>query len=73
MSQLLDVSYEEDGKAKLTLPDKGKKFNARKETAAGEEYYGIKIFRFYIVRLTPYEIIIIMIRADEEEMYSLQF
>lgn len=28
---------------------KGKKFNARKETAAGEEYYGIKIFRFYIV------------------------
>jgi len=26
--------------------DKGKKFNARKETAAGEEYYGIKIFRF---------------------------
>lgn len=31
--------------------DKGKKFNARKETAVGEEYYGIKIFRFYIVRL----------------------
>lgn len=29
--------------------DKGKKFNARKETAKGEEYYGIKIFRFYIV------------------------
>jgi hypothetical protein len=28
---------------------KGKKFNARKETAVGEEYYGIKIFRFYIV------------------------
>ncbi len=27
---------------------KGKKFNARKETAKGEEYYGIKIFRFYI-------------------------
>ncbi|OCF45276.1 nuclear mRNA splicing protein [Kwoniella heveanensis CBS 569] len=27
---------------------KGKKFNARKETAQGEEYYGIKIFRFYI-------------------------
>ncbi|RXK35521.1 nuclear mRNA splicing protein [Tremella mesenterica] len=27
---------------------KGKKFNARKETAVGEEYYGIKIFRFYI-------------------------
>ena len=33
--------------------DKGKKFNARKETAEGEEYYGIKVFRFYIVRLTP--------------------
>jgi len=32
---------------------KGKKFNARKETAVGEEYYGIKIFRFYIVRLFP--------------------
>ena len=31
--------------------DKGKKFNARKETAEGEEYYGIKVFRFYIVRL----------------------
>jgi len=30
---------------------KGKKFNARKETAVGEEYYGIKIFRFYIVSL----------------------
>ena len=30
--------------------DKGKKFNARKETAQNEEYYGIKIFRFYIVR-----------------------
>ena len=27
---------------------KGKKFNARKETVLGEEYYGIKIFRFYI-------------------------
>ncbi|GHJ84122.1 hypothetical protein NliqN6_0524 [Naganishia liquefaciens] len=27
---------------------KGKKFNAKKETAKGEEYYGIKIFRFYI-------------------------
>ncbi|KAG8995079.1 hypothetical protein FRB90_000282 [Tulasnella sp. 427] len=27
---------------------KGKKFNARKETVEGEEYYGIKIFRFYI-------------------------
>lgn len=27
---------------------KGKKFNAKKETALGEEYYGIKIFRFYI-------------------------
>ncbi|KAL7424209.1 Pre-mRNA-splicing factor cwf16 [Cryptotrichosporon argae] len=27
---------------------KGKKFNARKETATDEEYYGIKIFRFYI-------------------------
>lgn len=31
------------------LLDKGKKFNARKETAQNEEYYGIKIFRFYIV------------------------
>lgn len=27
---------------------KGKKFNARKEAAAGEHYFGIKIFRFYI-------------------------
>ncbi|PWN46622.1 DUF572-domain-containing protein, partial [Violaceomyces palustris] len=27
---------------------KGKKFNARKETVLGEDYYGIKIFRFYI-------------------------
>ncbi|KAG7452768.1 DUF572-domain-containing protein [Guyanagaster necrorhizus] len=27
---------------------KGKKFNARKETVDGEDYYGIKIFRFYI-------------------------
>lgn len=27
---------------------KGKKFNARKETAQGETYFGIKIFRFYI-------------------------
>ncbi|KAH8080906.1 hypothetical protein HD553DRAFT_262320, partial [Filobasidium floriforme] len=27
---------------------KGKKFNAKKETALGETYYGIKIFRFYI-------------------------
>ncbi|ORX34200.1 putative nuclear mRNA splicing, via spliceosome-related protein [Kockovaella imperatae] len=27
---------------------KGKKFNARKETAVGFEYYGIKVFRFYI-------------------------
>lgn len=31
------------------LLDKGKKFNARKETAMNEEYYGIKVFRFYIV------------------------
>ncbi|KAJ7350476.1 CWC16 protein [Mycena albidolilacea] len=27
---------------------KGKKFNARKETVDGEDYFGIKIFRFYI-------------------------
>jgi len=27
---------------------KGKKFNARKETAIGEKYLGIQIFRFYI-------------------------
>ncbi|KAF8344331.1 CWC16 protein [Cantharellus anzutake] len=27
---------------------KGKKFNARKETVEDEDYYGIKIFRFYI-------------------------
>ncbi len=27
---------------------KGKKFNARKETVEGEDYYGINIFRFYI-------------------------
>jgi DNA-directed RNA polymerase subunit RPC12/RpoP len=27
---------------------KGKKFNARKEDAKGEDYLGIKIFRFYI-------------------------
>ena len=27
---------------------KGKKFNARKETVEGEDYHGIKIFRFYI-------------------------
>jgi hypothetical protein len=32
-----------------TTIDKGKKFNAKKETALGEDYYGIKIFRFYIV------------------------
>lgn len=27
---------------------KGKKFNARKETVNGEDYFGIRIFRFYI-------------------------
>lgn len=27
---------------------KGKKFNARKELVIGQDYYGIKIFRFYI-------------------------
>lgn len=27
---------------------KGKKFNARKETVSGEDYLGIKIYRFYI-------------------------
>ncbi|PWY98947.1 DUF572-domain-containing protein [Testicularia cyperi] len=27
---------------------KGKKFNARKEQVQGEDYYGIKIYRFYI-------------------------
>ena len=27
---------------------KGKKFNARKESAIGEEYLGIQIYRFYI-------------------------
>jgi len=27
---------------------KGKKFNARKETVEGEDYFGIRIFRFYI-------------------------
>ncbi|RKP08954.1 CWC16 protein, partial [Thamnocephalis sphaerospora] len=27
---------------------KGKKFNARKETVQGEDYLGLKIFRFYI-------------------------
>ncbi|PWN26822.1 DUF572-domain-containing protein [Jaminaea rosea] len=27
---------------------KGRKFNARKETVQGQDYYGIRIFRFYI-------------------------
>jgi len=27
---------------------KGKKFNSRKETVLGEDYFGVKIFRFYI-------------------------
>lgn len=27
---------------------RGKKFNARKEEAKGEDYYGVKVFRFYI-------------------------
>ena len=27
---------------------KGRKFNARKETAIGETYLGIQIYRFYI-------------------------
>lgn len=39
------------------MADKGKKFNAKKETAQNEEYYGIKIFRFYIVRPFPFPLL----------------
>ena len=55
--------------------DKGKKFNARKETAQGEEYYGIKIFRFYIAsplaRSSPNAKL--MCDVCSEEMYALFF
>lgn len=48
---LLDYSNEIPSRRCNTCGEyiyKGKKFNARKETVENEDYYGIKIFRFYI-------------------------